>query len=331
MTRASASGPLWRMVLAWVIFALLGSGAAGDEAAGTVRLTARAQKTEVTVGEPFLVEIEASGPAGTTYIFPPEVEAESAAMVSLARQSPPKGETPAPWPPNQHRYEARVYALGEVGLPPLTVRYRLAGGTEGEASAAGPTVKVASLLPKDALEQGLADIAGPVGVGVAPVFWAVLALSILLVAAVGWWLWRPSRRREALAPTAPEPDRPPAEEALRALDRLARADHFARGEGRDYYIGLSLIAKRYLERRLGAPVVEMTSQEMLAYLRDSPHTVLLLAPMRDLALAADQVKFARGEALREEGERHLNAARALVLGLEEQLQPKPADTPGKAA
>ena len=319
------------MALAWVLFALCGAGAAGADTAGAVRVTARAQKTEVTVGEPFLVEIEASGPAGALYTFPPEVGAESAELVSLARQSPPKGESPAPWPPNQHRYEARVYALGDVALPALKVRYRLADGTEGEASAAGPSVKVGSLLPKDAQEQGLADIVGPVRVGVAPVFWAALALAILFVAAACWWLWRRSRRKAPLAPTAPEPDRPPAEEALRALDRLARADHFARGEGRLYYIGLSLIAKRYLERRLSAPVVEMTSQEMLAYLRDSPHTALLLAPMRDLALAADQVKFARGEALREEGERHLAAVRTLVERLEEELRPKAADTSGKAA
>ena len=53
--------------------------------------------------------------------------------------------------------------------------------------------------------------------------------------------------------------------------------------------------------------------------------------MRDLALAADQVKFARGEALREEGERHLAAVRTLVERLEEELRPKAADASGKAA
>jgi len=296
-----------------------------------VRVTARAKKAEVTVGEPFEVEVEAAGPPGATYTFPPEALGESAELRSLARESPPKGETKAPWPANQHRYEARLYALGDVKLPALAVRYRLADGSEGEASAEGPTVKVGSLLPKDAKEQGLADIVGPVRVGIAPVFWAALALGVLVVAAMAYWLWRRSRRKSPLAATAPEPERPPAEEALRALDRLARADHFVRGEGRDYYIVLSLIAKRYLERRLGAPIVEMTSAEMLAYLRESPHEGFLLGPMRDLALAADQVKFARGQAQREEGERHLGMVRSFIEKLEERLRPKPSDADGKAA
>ena len=68
------------------------------------------------------------------------------------------------------------------------------------------------------------------------------------------------------------------------MDRLARADHFARGDGRGYYIALSAIAKRYLERRLGAPVVEMTTAEMLAFLRESTPATALGGPMRDVAL-----------------------------------------------
>jgi len=193
-------------------------------------------------------------------------------------------------------------------------------------------VKVGSLLPKDPREQGLADIVAPVRVAVAPVFWVALVLGVLLVAATSLWLWRRLRRPTAEAAAAREPERPPDEEALRALDRLARAGHFARGDGRGYYIDLSLIAKRYLERRLTAPVVEMTSAEMLSYLRDSPHVTDLLAPMRDLATAADQVKFARGQALREEGERHLAAVCALIARLEDQLRPQPSvDTDGKAA
>ena len=328
MTRSATGAQRWIATIC-VLWALGAPVAESEDKA--VRVTARASKAEVTVGEPFVVEVEASGPSGATYTFPPEAAGESTELRSLARQSPPNGETPVPWPANQHRYEARVFALGDVALPALLVRYRLADGTEGDASAAGPTVKVGSLLPKDAQEQGIADIVGPVRVAVAPVFWAALALVVLLASAALWWLWRRSKRKAPLAPTAAEPERPPAEEALRALDRLARADHFARGDGRGYYIDLSFIAKRYLERRLSAPVVEMTSAEMLAHLRDSPHAADLLTPMRDLALAADQVKFARGEALREEGERHLAAVRALIERLEERLRPKPVDADGKAA
>lgn len=306
-----------------------------------VRVTARASKPEVTVGEPFEVEVEVSGPARATYTFPPEAAGESAELHSLARQSPPQGATPAPWPANQHRYEARVYAVGEATIPPVSVKYRLPEGTEGEAASEPFKVRVLSLLPKDAKEQKLADIRPPVEVATIPPLvaavatavsnpWNLAVAGLLLVSILLAVLWA-LRRRTVPAPL-PRPELPPEAEALSALDRLARAGHFARDDGRGYYIELSLIAKRYLERRLSAPVVEMTSAEMLSYLRDSPHAPDLLASMRDLATAADQVKFARGQALREEGERHLAAVRALIARLEERLRPQPAaDTDGKAA
>jgi hypothetical protein len=54
--------------------------------------------------------------------------------------------------------------------------------------------------------------------------------------------------------------------------------------------------------------------------------------MRDLAQAADQIKFARGQGLAQAAERHLAAVRALVPALEARLHPAP-ETPeeGKAA
>jgi hypothetical protein len=78
----------------------------------------------------------------------------------------------------------------------------------------------------------------------------------------------------------------------------------------------------------------MTSAEMVTFLRDGPHEAVLAGPLRDLATAADSVKFARGEGLREEAERHLAGVRFAVGALESRLRPKeePAPPPaGKAA
>jgi hypothetical protein len=291
-------------------------------------VTARPSAAEVTVGETFTLELEAEGPAGTTYVFPPEAVSDNAELVTAPQPSPSPGEAQTSRP-GAHRYEARVFGLGEVALPAVSVRYRLPDGTEGEAQAAAVTVKVGSLLPKDPQEHGLLDIRGPVGVGIAPVFWGALGLGLLALAGLVYVAWRRAHRAAPEIAAAPVPDRPPAVEARAAMDALARAGHFARGDGRGYYIALATIAKRYLERRLGAPIMEMTTAEMLAHLRDSPAGSELVAPMRDLALAADQVKFAKGEALREEGERHLAAARGLVDRLESLLAPKPAE--GQAA
>jgi hypothetical protein len=65
----------------------------------------------------------------------------------------------------------------------------------------------------------------------------------------------------------------------------------------------------------------MTSTEAVGFLRDHPHGHGLVAPLREIADAADQVKFARGQAQREEAERHLAAAREVVGLLESRLRP----------
>jgi hypothetical protein len=295
-------------------------------APGPVSVTATASKAEVTVGEPFEIVLEATGPAGTEYTFAGEAQADA---LELQTKAPAAG---APLPePGTHRYEAVVFALGELQLPGIPVRYRLADGTSGEAASAPISLKVASLIPKDEADPKLADIRGPASVGIGRVFWIALGLLLALIAAVVTWLLR--RRRQAEAPAlAPVPEIAPDKEALAALEALAREGLPAKGELRSFYIRLSAVAKRYLERRLGAPVLEMTSSETIGFLRAHPHGGELLPVIRDLAEQADRVKFAKGEGVVPEAERHLASVRALVPALEARLRPAvPAEGQEKAA
>lgn len=298
-----------------------------------VSVTATASKSEVTVGEAFTLELKAMGPPGTTFSFPGEAATDA---FELHARVAGAGANPSPAPePGTRLYDAAVYALGEAQIPPVPVRYRLADGTEGEASSKAVSLKVLSLLPKDAEAQKLADVRGPAPVSIGRAFWVALGVALALVAALVAWIVRRRRRRRApLAAAAPE--LPPDAEALRALDALAAAGFLARGEYRSFYIRLAEVAKRYLERRTGAPVLEMTTSETLAFLRGHPHGGELLPVMRDVAEAADRIKFAKGQGLSQEAERHLAAVRALVPALEALLRPAPPAPPasegeGKAA
>jgi hypothetical protein len=319
---------LWSLLLAVVQAAA--PSPAPTPVPSPVSVTAVASRAEVTVGETFTIELAATGPAGTTYTFPGGGESEGFEL-----RTPPPGPqgSPAPPPePGAHRYEAAVFALGEVEIPPIPVRYRLPDGAEGEASSEPVPLKVVSLLPKDPQEQKLADIRGPLSVGIGRAFWVGLFIALGLVAAVVVWLLR--RRRKAEVPeTVAVPEMPADAEALRALAALAASGLLARGEYRPFYIRLTTVAKRYLERRLGAPVLEMTTAETLAFLRGHVHGGDLLPVVRDLAEAADRIKFAKGQGVAEEAAWHLDAVRALVPALEAKLRPPVTDAAaeGKAA
>lgn len=283
--------------------------AAGADAPG---VKASASRTELHVGETFVVELVASGPPGTTFDFPAEAGNETVELHEATPASPPP-------PPGVRRYDAMALALGDVELPAVGVPYRLADGAAGTATTEPIKLRVESVLPKDPKQQKLIDIRGPVPLTIGAPFWIALGLVVAALGALGFWLWR--RRRPAPAPVK-EPALAPDVEALRQLDALAAAGLIERADYRAYYIALSEVAKRYLERRLGAPVAEMTSTEMAAFLRDHPAASPFAAAMRDLSGAADRVKFARGDALEAEARRHLDAARALVRGIEERLRPR---------
>ena len=81
----------------------------------------------------------------------------------------------------------------------------------------------------------------------------------------------------------------PEEDALTALDRLAKSQSTT--GPKDFYIQLVQILKQYLERRLEAPVLEMTSTETHAFVKAHDWTAPHAAALRDLISSADLVKF----------------------------------------
>ena len=289
-------------------------------------VTATVSKTDVSVGESFTIELRASGPPGCTFAFPAELSQDA---FELAPAPPPSDAQGAPAPRDQCTYRAAVFALGEAQVPPISVRWQLPDGRSGEMRTGAIALHVHSLLPQTRDEQKLADVRGPVRLSVGRMFWIALAvLAALLGALVLWLVLR--RRRAIAAPQAATPVLGPEQEAREALAALAASGRLTRGEYRAFYIELTAIAKRYLERRLEAPIVEMTSAEMLAHLRAAAHTAEMAPLLRDLSGAADQIKFARGRGAAEEAERHLAAVRALIDGLEARLRPA-APASGAAA
>jgi hypothetical protein len=274
-------------------------------------------KTEVGVGETFVVEVKAFGPAGTTWTFPAEAGNED---VELRTPAVAAGATPPTPPPGTHWYEAAAFALGEPQVPAISVKYRLADGTLGVTDTAPVKLRIVSVLPKDPSQQQLADIRPPLALSLGLAFWIALGLALaMLGGVVAWWV---RRRRPAPAPSPAVPARTAEEEARASLDELAAAGLVARGEFRPYYIALTEIAKRYLERRLEAPILEMTSSETVAHLREHMQLSDLAFATRDLTTAADQVKFARGASAAEEAQRHLETVRHLVDTVETRLRPR---------
>jgi len=306
------------MIAAALLLAVVAVGAAGPSAASEQvlpRLLAVPSATTVTVGEPFIVTVRAQAPAGTSWSFPAEVTADD---VTLKIVESPSGQAGA-------LYQAAVFALNEATIPAITAAFQLPDGTRGEARSEPVVVTVASLLPEDPEEQRLADLRPPVALPAGAPFWIAMGLFLFGVTGTLAWWWR-RRRARGVAAQPQLSEVPPAEEARAALRRLAEAGLVERGELRAFYIDLAIIAKRYLERRLQAPVLEMTSAETTAFLRDHPLARRLASAVRDLTGTADYVKFARGHGDETQAHRHWQQVWELVEELE-RLHVPPASEP----
>jgi hypothetical protein len=290
---------------------------------GPVKVTAKASATDVSVGQPFLVEVEATGPAGAVYAFP---ETAGDDKVELRLAPPPSN---APPPPNRRSYQATAFALDEVAVPAVAVGYKLPGGQAGSAASQTISLKVETLLPKGDEGKKPADIRPPVSIPVSVLFWVAVGLGVAVLAGLVVWLVK--RRRPGTAKAEPAvPVVPPDVEARLALEGLTASGLAQQERFKEFYVTLVEIAKRYLERRLEGPVLEMTSHEVVGFLRDHAHCQDLAPAVRDLTNTADFVKFAKGSAAVAAALHHLDGVRSLVQTLESRLAAPSQGQPGQA-
>jgi hypothetical protein len=89
----------------------------------------------------------------------------------------------------------------------------------------------------------------------------------------------------------------PVERAIAELQRLLGRNLPARGLFKDFYIELTMVVRRYIERSHGIRAPEQTTQEFLAAAaKEASFTPEALAQLRTFLESADLVKFAGQEA-----------------------------------
>lgn len=118
-----------------------------------------------------------------------------------------------------------------------------------------------------------------------------LALSIIaaLLAAAGlaFGCWSAVRY---LARRVREHYMSPIERAWAELERLLKAELPAKGRFKDFYVELTLVVRRYIQRKYGVKAPHLTTQEFLAAAEGVCDRAA--AELKDFLESADMVKFA---------------------------------------
>lgn len=137
--------------------------------------------------------------------------------------------------------------------------------------------------------------------------WIALGL-LMLAGGVGAWFALRLLQRQAR-----ERRLSPRERALAELDRLLRRNLPAKHLYKDFYIELTMVVRRYIERAHVIRAPEQTTEEFLAAAARHPHfTPEVLAHLRRFLESADLVKFAGQEATPQTADEAAGSARRYV-------------------
>jgi hypothetical protein len=291
-----------------------------------VNITADARPAAATIGDPIRIELTISMPRGFQARLP-ELKDQvgeftvlephpgpATAPTNAARPAPGGAETDAA--DHQIRRESflvAVFRTGSFEFPSLPVTVLDSSGKE--YSAASPPVKIeirSVLTGKDDQLKGLkkqAEIEDPARW----IFRLGLVLVLLILALLGWLLWRKRRRPES--PRSEMPGLDPYMLAEADLRDLLGRDLLERGFVKQFYVGLSEIVKRVLEAGYRISTSEKTTSEIMEALSQiSPASPAGTesARIESFLSGCDLVKFAKYLPSKDENDASVHSALAIL-------------------
>ncbi len=261
-------------ILLFCLLILAGCRDAGREAAspedsGThtpVRLTSEVDPVKARVADPitFRITLEADPDISVSL---PEVGSriEGFRIVDMGREGPKRREGRI-W--SQRWYELRADLTGSYILPSLRLPYTGMDGKEHIAETEPLYVEIESVLGHATDEQDIRDLK-PLEKARRdiPRSWYLMLVAGLATVGLLVGLVRVARRRRCVK----ELERTPEEIAREELESLEATGLLEEEQYREYVFGLSLIFRRYLERRFHVPAAEQTTEEIFASLRAAGH------------------------------------------------------------
>ena len=143
-----------------------------------------------------------------------------------------------------------------------------------------------------------------------PLSWALagkIALALAALAAAAFAAWRLVR---LAVRRVREHRMSPIERAWVELDRLLRKGLPGRGRYKDFYVELTMVVRRYVQRRYGVRAPNLTTEEFLSQFRDAGG--VRRETLAKFLESADLVKFAGVEATPEMADAATDSARGYL-------------------
>ncbi|MCJ7508867.1 MAG: BatD family protein [candidate division Zixibacteria bacterium] len=257
--------------------------------AGDVEISSAVNRDNVTIGDEVSYILTVKGK--------PEIKLDSLGL-NLSpfkikeKKSYPSQKDKAGNLIQKEEYVITIFELGSFVIPPAKIKYIDTENQVKEATSDSIAIKVSSIgMPQDA--KDIKGLKPPFVIKEKSRWYLYLIPALVALAILGWLYLRWRGKGIGLPLSPPEPEKPAWEIALTELRKLKDSDYIQKNQIKKYYIILSEIMRKYLEKRFNIFAMDRTTLEIKSEMRRVKADKQVIQRAVDLLSDCDLVKFAK--------------------------------------
>lgn len=213
---------------------------------------------------------------------------------------------------NKSEYVITTFTTGEYVVPPISINYTDPKGEKKQIKSEPLFVLVKSVGASESDKEDIRGLKPPIDVRGG--YWTyLLILPILALLGAGGFVYYRYKAKGLALPKIPEELQKPAwEVALLELEALRNSDLLQKKHIKRYFIILSDIIRKYIDRRYEISALDRTTEEIKGEIKRIRLDPKAGALIYDLLCFCDLVKFAKYNPMNEEIEKSLEDAYSIV-------------------
>lgn len=157
-----------------------------------------------------------------------------------------------------------------------------------------------------------------------PLIYGVL-LTLFLICVIGYVIQRLRNKKSLIPFRKEEPKLAPHVQAIKELDAIKQQKLWQQGRNKEYYTALTETLRRYLVERFDTAAMEMTSGEILDFIKKQTEADSVYDNLKQILELSDFVKFAKVHPLPDENDLSMMNAYLFVNQTKIEEAPKPSE------
>jgi hypothetical protein len=213
---------------------------------------------------------------------------------------------------NKSEYVITTFTTGDYVIPDLAINYTDPNGEKKQTHSEPLFIKVKSVGATESDKEDIRGLKPPIDVKGSYLAYLLLIPALALLGAGGFLYYRHKAKGLAFPRLSEELQKPAWEVALFELDSLRSSDLLGKRQVKRYFILLSDITRKYVERRFDIPALDRTTEEIRGEIKKAKLEQKVSGLINELLSFCDLVKFAKYVPLVEEIEKNTNDAYDIV-------------------